>query len=72
MRSYVAADAGLYNASVSGGPSSTKFGIAPALGAQFSAGTNMNIDLHVNYTVVFSDPSSTSWIGFGAGLEFGM
>jgi hypothetical protein len=72
MRSYVAADAGLYSASVSGGTSSTKFGIAPALGAQFSAGTNMNVDIHANYTIVFSDPSSTSWIGFGIGLEFGM
>lgn len=73
MRSYISADAGIYAMSASGGgASSTKFGIAPALGAQFAAGTNMNVDLHVNYTVVFSDPSSSSWLGIGVGLEFGM
>lgn len=72
MRSYLGAEAGVYNLSAGGGGSSTKFGIAPALGAQFSAGTGMKVDLHVNYTVVFSDPSNSSWVGFGAGLEFGM
>jgi len=70
MRTYLAADAGVYSSS-GGGYSSTKFGIAPALGAQFAAGPGMNVDLHVNYSIVFSDPS-TSWVGFGVGLEFGM
>ena len=70
MRVYGAAEGGLYIASVSGGNSSSKFGVAPTLGAEFKAGENMNIDIHGNYTTVFSDPSSTSWIGFGAGLVF--
>jgi hypothetical protein len=71
MRSYVAGDVGIYNASASG-TSSSKFGIAPTLGAQFQAGEKMNVDVYANYTIIFTDPSSTSWVGFGVGLEFGM
>ena len=77
MRSYIAADAGIYNSSVDlgggfGTVSSTKFGIAPTVGAQFAAGAGMNVDVHVNYSMIFTDPSSTSFLGFGIGLEFGM
>jgi opacity protein-like surface antigen len=72
MRSYIGVDAGLYSMSASGFNSSTKFGIAPALGAQFSAGPAMDVDIHVSYATIFSDPSSSSWVGVGIGLEFGM
>jgi hypothetical protein len=72
MRSYIGVDAGLYSMSASGFNSSTKFGIAPALGAQFSAGPTIDIDIHVSYATIFSDPNSSSWVGVGVGLEFGM
>jgi len=72
MRVYAAGDVGLYSASPEGGNSSTKFGVSPILGARFEAGSNMDVDLHVNYTTVFTDVSSTSWMGVGVGLVFGL
>ena len=73
MRWYGAADVGLYVMSASGGgesASSSKFGISPAVGGQFKAGDNMWVDAHVNYTDVFTDVTSSSWIGIGVGLIF--
>ncbi|HUL44699.1 MAG TPA: outer membrane beta-barrel protein [Bacteroidota bacterium] len=73
MRWYGAADIGLYIISASGGgssASSSKFGVSPAFGGQFKAGDNMWVDAHVNYTDVFTDVSSSSWIGIGVGLIF--
>ncbi len=75
MRVYGGAELGIYNlsASVSGSSSSTsstKFGVAPTLGAQFKAGDKMDVDVHVNYSIVFTDVSNTSWVGFGVGLLF--
>lgn len=73
MRWYGAADIGLYILSASGGgesASSSKFGISPAVGGQFKAGDNMWVDAHVSYTDVFTDVTSTSWIGIGVGLIF--
>lgn len=71
MRWYGAADVGLYVLSASGGgSSSSKFGIAPGVGAQFKAGDNMWVDAHLNYSDVFTDNTSTSWIGIGVGLVF--
>jgi opacity protein-like surface antigen len=56
--------------SVSGSTNSSKFGVSPILGAQFKAGDKMWVDAHVNYTSVFTDNITTSWIGFGVGLVF--
>ena len=56
--------------SVSGSESTSKFGVAPVLGAQFKAGDKMWVDAHVNYTDIMTDNSSTSYIGFGIGLVF--
>ena len=86
-RVYGAADAGLYalNAStdvnVSGGgvsvstsvsTSSTKFGASPSLGVLIKAGEKMNVDINGNFTYVATDVKSTTWVGFGIGLEFGL
>ena len=56
----------------SGSSSESKFGVAPTLGIQFKAGDNMNVDVHGNYTAVFTSGSTLSWIGFGVGLEFAL
>ncbi len=72
MRVYAAADAGLYMLSSEGGNSTTKFGVSPILGARFKAGDNMDVDLHAAYSVVFTDVSSSSWVGVGLGLVFGL
>ena len=69
MRVYGHAEAGVFNISNGGG---TKFGFAPTLGAQFKAGDNMNVDVHANYTYVSTDFTSSSWVGVGIGLEFGL
>ncbi|MBI1805679.1 MAG: outer membrane beta-barrel protein [Ignavibacteria bacterium] len=83
VRVYGAANAGLYllsysastnvsGVSVSGSTSESKFGVSPTLGAQFKAGDKMNVDVNANYTAVFTDNTTTSWVGFGIGLEFGL
>lgn len=79
LRVYGAGEVGLYSlsASASSGSSSvsassTKFGIAPTLGMQFKAGDKMDVDVHANYSIVFTDVSNSSWVGFGVGLLFDM
>ena len=42
----------------------------PALGAQFKAGDNMNVDVHANFANIFTEGSSTNWVGFGIGFEW--
>jgi opacity protein-like surface antigen len=82
-RVYGQANVGLYllNASasttvsginVSASTSESKFGVSPVLGAEFKAGDKMWVDLHANYTSVFTDVSTTSWVGFGIGLVFSL
>lgn len=86
-RFYGSADIGLYMMMFSGSikttiagtttssdidESESKFGIAPGVGAQFKAGDNMNIDVHLNYSMIFTEGESTSFIGFGVGLEFSL
>ncbi len=50
----------------------SNFGIAQTLGARFAEGSEMNVDIHVNCSMIYTDPPSTSFLGFGAGHEFGM
>jgi hypothetical protein len=50
--------------------SESKFGVVPALGAQFKAGDNMNVDVHANFANIFTEGSSTNWVGFGIGFEW--
>ena len=69
MRVYGSADVGMYNIGNGGG---TKVGFAPSLGAQFKAGDNMNVDVRANYTTITTEGSSSSWVGVGIGLEFGL
>lgn len=69
MRVYGSAEVGMYNINNNVG---TKFGFSPALGAQFKAGDNMNVDVRANYTTVTTEGSSSSWVGVGLGLEFGL
>jgi hypothetical protein len=82
-RFYGAADAGLYfsSASASGtvqgismsaSTSTSDFGVSPIIGAEFKAGDNMDIDVHANYSTIFTSGSSTSWVGIGIGLVFGL
>jgi len=67
MRVYGAAEAGMFNINNGVG---TKFGFAPALGAQFKSGDNMNVDVHANFSYISTDVKSTTWVGVGIGLEF--
>jgi len=86
-RVYAAGEAGLYllsasadimlssgGSSVSGSGSDTqsKFGVSPSLGAQFKAGDNMVVDAHGDFSNVFGDNSSLSWITFAIGFEWMM
>jgi hypothetical protein len=70
MRVYGGVDAGLYM--LSDGNSTSKVGLAPALGAIFKAGEKLDVDVHANYSIVFTDVSNTSWVGVGVGLLFGL
>jgi len=70
MRVYGAVDAGMF--SMSNGSSSTKVGVAPALGAKFKAGDKMDVDVHANYSMVFTENTTTSWVGVGIGLLFSL
>lgn len=72
MRVYGAGEAGMYfmSSDVAGSSSESKFGVSPTLGAQFKAGDKMNVDLHANMVNIFTEGSSTTWVGFGLGLEF--
>ena len=67
MRIYGSADIGIYNIGNGGG---SKFGFAPAVGAQFKAGDNMKVDVHADYTYISTDVTSTTWLGIGVGLVF--
>jgi opacity protein-like surface antigen len=67
MRIYGSADIGIYNINNGGG---SKFGFAPAVGAQFKAGDNMKVDVHADYTYISTDVTSTTWLGIGVGLVF--
>jgi len=82
-RVYGAAEVGLYMLSakatvtylgydVSATTSSSKFGFAPAIGAQFKVGDKMNLDAHVNYSYIAAEGDALSYIGLGVGLEFGL
>ena len=72
MRVYGAGEGGLFiiSSDAAGSESSSEFGVVPTLGAQFKAGDKMNVDVNANLTNIFSEGSSTSWVGFGIGLEF--
>lgn len=82
---YLGAEAGLYLLSASytttgalgstlsgASDSDSKFGFAPAVGAQFRAGRTMMVDAHVDYTMIPMDEnqSDLSWVGFAIGLEW--
>jgi opacity protein-like surface antigen len=81
---YVAGEAGMYvlngtyevtnslgGAVTSSSKSESKFGYAPAIGAQFRAGMNMMVDAHVDYTGITDTGDNTiSWVSFGVGLEW--
>jgi len=54
--------------SVSG--SDSKFGYAPAVGAQFRAGHNMMVDAHIDYTGIPDDAGDLSWVTFAVGAEW--
>jgi len=56
--------------SISASTNTSKFGVSPVLGVQFKAGDKMSVDVHANYTSVFTEGSTTSWFGFGLGLVF--
>jgi len=82
-RVYGAAEIGLYSltskvkttildVTVEASTTESKFGFAPTLGAQFKAGDNLNVDVHVNYSYVATEGDALNWIGFGVGLEFGL
>ncbi len=64
------ADETVGSATVSVSSSTSKFGVSPVLGAQFKAGDKMWVDVHANYSAVFTEGSTTSWVGFGLGLVF--
>jgi opacity protein-like surface antigen len=83
MRVYGQANLGMYflsasasttvsGTNISASTSESKFGFSPILGAEFKAGEKMCIDVHANYTSISTDPSSTAFIGFGAGIVFGL
>ncbi|MBI1803358.1 MAG: outer membrane beta-barrel protein [Ignavibacteriae bacterium] len=84
---YLAAEAGLYistvnvdvsfsdgGSTISGSGSSTesKFGVSPTLGALFRLGEKLDLNAHTNYTAIFTEGSTLSWINFGVGLEFAL
>ena len=69
MRVYGSGEVGMYMLS-SGGNSESKFGFAPALGAQFKAGDKMNVDVNANFTYISTEGEAVNWIGVGVGLEF--
>jgi opacity protein-like surface antigen len=84
-RVYAAAEAGMYfltataevknpsgGAVTSASNSDSKFGYAPALGAQFRAGMNMMVDAHVDYTAIPDDAGDLSWLTFAVGIEWTM
>ncbi len=54
------------------GSSSSDFGVTPSVGAQFKAGDNMNVDVHAGYAIVFTSGTTSSWLGLGVGLTFGL
>jgi opacity protein-like surface antigen len=84
---YVAAEGGMYilngtyevtnslgGAVTSSSDSDSKFGYAPAIGAQFRAGMNMMVDAHVDYTgipdAIPNDGGDASWLTIGVGIEW--
>lgn len=82
-RIYAGAEAGMFILSATGeltnplggavtsaSDSDTKFGYAPALGAQFRAGRNMMVDAHVDYTAIPDDAGDLSWVTFAVGMEW--
>lgn len=84
-RVYAAAEAGMFfltatsdvknpsgGAVTSSSTSDSKFGYAPALGAQFRAGKNMMVDAHVDYSAIPDDAGDLSWVTFAIGLEWTM
>lgn len=50
----------------------TDVALVPEAGVQFRAGENMRVDARVNFSNVFTEGSSTSWITFGVGFEWGL
>jgi opacity protein-like surface antigen len=79
MRMYGAAELGLYNVAwkwsfmgMDFDDSEMKFGFAPAVGAQFKVGDNMNLDAHLNYSYISTEGDAINWLGIGIGLEFGL
>jgi opacity protein-like surface antigen len=89
-RFYVAGEAGLYLLSAtqetknslgssinSASSSQSKFGYAPAVGAQFRASYNMMVDARIDYTAIpmdaenaENDKGDLSWMTFAVGLEW--
>lgn len=85
MRPYGALEAGIFIASGSGEytpaggtassielDSETDVALAPSFGMQFRAGDNMVVDARANFTNLFTEGSSTNWVTFGIGFEWGL
>ena len=60
----------LGGAVTSGSDSDSRFGYAPAVGAQFRAGRTMMVDAHVDYTGIPDDTGDLSWVTFAVGVEW--
>lgn len=73
---YFGADLGfsLSNSNIPSSTSSTDFTFSPIIGYRigFSPVGLVSLDLNVRYWNVSSSGSSTNWIGFNAGLAFGL
>ena len=86
-RFYGSADLGLYLLTVSasatitsgnstssgtGSTNEADFGISPGFGVQFQSSEKTNVDLHLNYSTIFTSGSTASWLGLGVGLNFAL
>jgi len=52
--------------------SETDVALAPSLGIQFKGGENLRVDARASFTNVFTEGSSTNWLTFGIGFEWGL
>lgn len=51
-----------------GGDSTTDFGLSPRIGAAFEMSDNLFFDVNADYSIIFTEGNSTSWIGVNVGI----
>ena len=62
----------LFGTSISGSDNTTKFGIAPRIGAFYVASAAVLLSLSLNYHLVFTEGSSTSALGIMFGFMYAL